>query len=224
MKIGITGANGFIGSHLKRRLKNPVIFEGDLRSFDEVRKFVSKCDRIYHLAGKNRGNPGDILKNNLVSTSNIVLSMIMENKFPEIVFSSSKQVYWNPNSEYGFTKLIEEEITKKTKKWCIYRIPNVYGPGCKPFYNSVVATFCYQISRGEKVTIDDPDVKRDFIYIDDLIEKLLQPKFNGYEYPKGETLSIGEIYKYLTTKIGHHNKLKVCLDYYKGGLKYVPNT
>lgn len=223
MKIGITGANGFIGSYLKRRLKNPLIFKGDLRNIEEVRKFVIKCDRIYHLAGKNREDPGNILKNNVVSTSNIVLSMILENKFPEIIFSSSKQIEWNPNSEYSFAKLIEEEIIKKTNKWCIYRIPNVYGPSSKPFYNSVVATFCYQISKGEKVTIDEPNAKREFIYIDDLIEKLLKPKFNEYQHPKGEILIINRIYEYLTTKLGQHKKLKMCLDYYRRDL-YVPGT
>ena len=215
MKIGITGSNGFIGSYLKRKLKTPIVFKGNLRNIEEVREFVVKCDKIFHLAGKNRGHLGEILENNIISTSNIVLSMILENKFPEIVFSSSKQVDWDPNSEYGFMKIIEEEIIKKTDKWCIYRIPNVYGPGCKPFYNSVVSTFCYQISKGQKVTIHDPNVKREFIYIDDLIEILLKPKLNGYQTPKGEILTINQIYEYLTTKLGQHKKLKTCLDYYR---------
>jgi len=215
MKIGITGANGFIGSHLRKRLTDPIIFDGDLKNIEEVRKFIRKCDRIYHLAGKNREKLGDISKNNIVSTSNIVLSMVLETKFPEIVFASSKQVEWNPNSEYGFTKIIEEEIIKKTQRWCIYRMPNVYGPGGKPFYNSVVATFCYQISRGESVTIHETNAKREFIYIDNLIEELLDPKFNGYLYPEGEAMTINEIYEYLTVKLGEHKGLKMCIDYYK---------
>lgn len=148
MKIGVTGANGFIGTHLKNALDNPLIFQGDLTDIVQVREFVRECDRIYHLAGRNRADCGGILKNNLISTANIILSMKLENKFPEIIFASSQQAVWNPDSEYGLTKIMEEEIIKKTPEWCIFRIPNVYGPGGKPFYNSVVATFCYQLSKG----------------------------------------------------------------------------
>lgn len=215
MKVGITGANGFVGRHLARVLDNPLIFHGDLTEINDVREFVLKCDRIYHLAGKNRADTGDILKNNIVSTANIILSMKLENKFPELIFASSQQTIWNSNSEYGFTKTLEEEIVKKADRWCIYRIPNVYGPDCKPFYNSVVATFCYQISKGEKVVINDPNVQREFIYIDDLVQDMLCPEFSTYKSPSGELLTIGEIYSFLTDRIGKHKKLTLCLDYYK---------
>lgn len=215
MRVGITGANGFIGTHLQRALDNPLLFQGDLSNIAQVKEFVRQCDRIYHLAGKNRADCGGILKNNLISTANIILAMKLENKFPEIVFASSQQTIWNPYSEYGFTKTLEEEVLKKTNKWCIFRIPNVYGPGGKPFYNSVVATFCYQLSKGEQATINDPSVQREFIYIDDLIQELLDPQFNSYKYPQGDTLSIGEIYSLLTDRLGEHERLKTCLDFYR---------
>ena len=215
MKIGITGANGFIGNHLKRKLTNPIIFNSDLKNIEEVRKFIGKCDRIYHLAGKNREKIGGILSNNILSTANLIFAMNIEKKSPEIIFSSSKQVIWNPNSEYGFTKLIEEELVKKARKWCIFRIPNVYGPGCKPFYNSVIATFCYQVVKSKPLIINDPNTKREFIFIDDLIDELLSPEFNSYKEPEGEIMTIGEIATYLTEKLGYHKKLEKCLEYYK---------
>jgi len=215
MKVGITGANGFIGSHLRNALENPLLFQGNLNDIAQVRDFIRKCDRVYHLAGKNRAECGEILKNNLVSTANIILAMVLENKFPEIIFASSQQTVWNPNSEYGLTKTLEEEILKKATKWCIFRIPNVYGPGCKPFYNSVVATFCYQLSKGQQVTVHDPSVQREFIYIDDLVQELLNPEFNTYKSPQGEILSIGEIYSLLTDRLGEHEKLRACFDFYR---------
>ncbi len=213
MKVGITGANGFIGTYLKNALDNPLIFQGDLTDITQVREFVRECDRIYHLAGKNRAECGGILKNNITSTANIILSMKLENKFPEVIFASSQQTVWNPDSEYGFTKIVEEEIIKKATKWCIFRIPNVYGPGGKPFYNSVVATFCYQLAKEQQVTIHDPSVQREFIYIDDLIQEFLNPEFNSYRSPQGEILSIGEIYSFLTNRLGEHEQLKTCLDF-----------
>lgn len=200
---------------MARRLVDPILFEGDLTSISDTCDFVSDCDRIYHLAGKNREPLGDILKNNILSTSNLILATKVKKVNPEIIFASSQQVIWNSDSEYGFTKSVEEEIIKKANKWCIFRIPNVYGLGGRPFYNSVIATFCYQLSKGESVTIHDPSVKREFIFIDDLVDQLLNPEFNMQKSLKGETMTIGEIYFLLTKGLGMHKKLEKCLQYYK---------
>ncbi len=197
------------------RLNDPLLFEGDLTNIRDACEFVVSCDRIYHLAGKNREQPGEILKNNVISTSNLILACKIKRVNPEIIFSSSQQVIWNSESEYGFVKSVEEEIIKKANKWCIFRIPNVYGPGGKPFYNSVIATFCYQISKGESVTIHDPSVKREFIFVDDLIEQLLNPEFNSLNSIDGETLTVGEICSFLTDKLGNHKNLEKCLQSYK---------
>jgi UDP-2-acetamido-2,6-beta-L-arabino-hexul-4-ose reductase len=224
MKIGITGWEGFIGSYLRKKIESPTLFQGDLRNLDNVKLFVGNCDRIYHLAGLNREHQGKILANNLVATGNLILSVKLQNRNPEIIFLSSGQVEWNPNSEYGFTKSVEEEIIKKAENWCIFRVPNVYGPGGQPFYNSVVATFAYQLTHGHQVTINDPSIAREFIYIDDLINELMNPQFSEYKYPKGELLSIGQIYEYFTSRLGEHENLKRCLDYYLLSDNHVPTS
>ena len=214
MKIGITGWGGFIGSHLSTRIDNPVLFQSDMRDLAAVKQFVGQCDRIYHLAGKNRAEDGQILANNLVGTGNLVLATKLLGHHPEIVFASSKQVEWNPDSEYGMVKLIEESIVRKARKWCIFRIPNVYGEGCKPFYNSVVATFCWQLTHGEPCTAQQLATRK-FVYIDDLVGALVDPVMYRVIRVSGEVMSIGEVYEYLTTRLGEHEKLKKCLDYYK---------
>ena len=99
MKIGITGWRGFIGSHLSARISDPMLFQGDMRDLGAVKKFVGQCDRIYHLAGKNRAEGGQILANNLVGTGNLVLATKLTGTRPEIVFASSRQAEWNPDSE-----------------------------------------------------------------------------------------------------------------------------
>jgi len=222
MKIGITGWRGFIGSHLTQRIDNPVLFQGDMRNLDEVKSFVGQCARIYHLAGKNRAEDGKILANNLVPTGNLVLATKLLGKSIEIVFASSKQVEWNPDSEYGMVKMVEENIIKKARKWCIFRIPNVYGPGCKPFYNSVVATFAYQLAHGEPCTTHQPYATREFVYVDDVVEALVEPVWYRVVKVAGEVMSVGEVHEYLTTRLGEHGKLKRCLDWYKskGGIKH----
>jgi len=78
-----------------------------------------------------------------------------------------------------------------------------------------VATFCYQVVKGEPLNINDPNTKREFIFIDDLIDELLTPEFNSYKEPEGEIMTIGEIASYLTEKLGYHKKLEKCLEYYK---------
>ena len=92
MKIGITGWRGFIGSHLKDKIDNPVLFQGDMRNLDSVKSFVRQCDRIYHIAGKNRSIEGNIIANNLLGTANLVLACRLECVEPEIIFASSNQI------------------------------------------------------------------------------------------------------------------------------------
>ena len=215
MKIGITGWRGFIGSQLSKRIDNPVLFQGDMLNLEEVKEFVWQCGRIYHIAGKNRAENGQILANNLVSTGNLVLATKLLGTNPEIVFTSSKQVEWNPNSEYGLTKMVEETIIRKATKWSIFRIPNVYGTSCKPFSNSVVATFCYQLAHKEPCTAHQPFATREFVFIDDLVDALTNPLLYRVVGVPGEVMSIREVHEYLNTRLGEHEKLKKCLDYYR---------
>lgn len=217
MRIGITGWKGFIGSHLSARIDSPVLFQGDIQNLAEVKEFVGQCDRIYHLAGKNRAEDGQILANNLVGTGNLVLATKLLGMNPEIVFTSSKQVEWNPNSEYGMCKMVEENIIRKARKWCIFRIPNVYGEGCRPNHNSVVATFCWQIAHGEPCTTYQPFATREFVYIDDLMVWLINEANMPYRMLKvpGEVMSIQEVHELLTTRLGEHEKMKKTLNWYK---------
>ena len=219
MNIGITGWHGFIGSYLKEKIGNPILFQGDLRNLEEVKSFTKGCDRIYHLAGLNRENEGNILANNILSTGNLILSLKLQELNPEIIFLSSRQVEWNPCSEYGLTKLIEESIVKTAENKCIFRAPNVYGVGGKPFYNSVVATFAYQVAHGQEVTINDPLATREFVFVEDLVDSLVRYKFykhrRRYICVRGEIMTIGEVYEYLTSRLGEHENLKKSLDYWE---------
>jgi UDP-2-acetamido-2,6-beta-L-arabino-hexul-4-ose reductase len=218
LRIGITGWRGFIGSHLKDKIDSPILFQGDMREIKDVKRFVKECDRIYHIAGKNRDEEGVILANNIVSTGNLYVACKTQMLSPQIIFVSSTQTEWRADCEYGLTKLIEESIVDMFDKWCIYRVPNVYGPKCQPDYNSVVATFSYQLAHGKQPRINNPLETREFIFVDDIISELLHPKFNGYLRPKGEKMTIQEVYDYLTVKLGKHEKLGKTLNWYRENL------
>lgn len=181
-KIGITGQNGFVGSHLYNKLQiqkdefKLVEFRHDF--FDNQRKlqeFVSQCDVIVHLAAINRHDDHDVLYNTNV---NLVVkirdTLISLGITPHVIFASSTQE--ERNNSYGNSKQKGREILADWAKQynAVFTgliIPNVFGPLGKPFYNSVTSTFCYQISNNQSPTIIN-DSQLDLIYIDDLTEAI----------------------------------------------------
>lgn len=87
------------------------------------------------------------------------------------------------NSDYGKSKLAGEQLffdyEKETgAKVFVYRFPNLFGKWCRPNYNSVVATFCYNIAHDLPIQINDAATELEFLYIDDLIDELLD-SLNG---------------------------------------------
>jgi UDP-2-acetamido-2,6-beta-L-arabino-hexul-4-ose reductase len=155
-RIGITGSGGFIGRHLsefhRQRAFEVVAFEGDIVSPDRVRRFVKDCEVIFHLAGRNIGPDDEILRVNGEGTR-LLAEAASALGGRHIVFSSSNLVVRRPDSAYAKSKLAAEETLAGIAgtngcKVSIFRIANTYGPGSRPFYNSVVATFCWYAAAG----------------------------------------------------------------------------
>jgi len=178
MKIGITGQAGFIGTHLYNYLGlqegiERIPFEDhyfeDDRKMDE---FVGQCDAIVHLAALNRhGEPGKIYKTNIRLVKQLIESIKRTDSNPHILISSSTQE--TRDNEYGRSKkegreLLVDFCRKRGNKFTGMVIPNVFGPFGKPFYNSVVSTFAYQMTTGDipKIQID---ANMQIIYINDLV-------------------------------------------------------
>ena len=181
MKIGITGGYGFIGYHTYYNLKFTTdwdVVRLDKDFYNDER--IKDCDWIIHLAGVNRGDEDELYKQNIDLTQ-LLLDSVKSNC--NIVFSSSTHA--ETNTTYGLCKA---ECEQMIQNWCqqyggkFYnlRIPNVFGPFCKPNYNSFVATFCDKICDGVK-----PDIKNDsdvnLIYVRDVVEQL-KNCVNGDDY------------------------------------------
>lgn len=208
MRIGITGSSGFIGSHLRRALERLPDVAVTTLSHDEndpnaLKSFVKNEDLIYHLAGVNRGTDEEILRDNILRTFDLV-EAVKTHSSARIVFASSAQVYkpgktgtplretnaTEPCSLYGLSKKTAEDLMRLTGiDYVVLRLSNVYGPGCRPYYNSVIATLCDRAVQQQPLTINgDGKQGRDFIYIDDVVqalvlagtkpEKVAQPVFN----------------------------------------------
>lgn len=177
MNILVTGSQGFIGKNLVSELKNLEgysIFEFDLnQNPNQLDYFCEHADFVFHLAGINRPtNPEDFQKGNVGLTEKLIdLLNKFKNPAP-IILSSSIQA--ELNNPYGKSKKeAEERILHHGHSSTIYRLPNVFGKWGKPNYNSVVATFCHNISREIPITINDPTQRIKLVYVDDVITQFI---------------------------------------------------
>ena len=181
-KVLITGSNGFIGKNLKLYLTQfkdiqVTCFDKD----DEVSflpEILKKVDFIFHLAGVNRSmNDHDFQKYNTDFTKKLSENIKNINKKISIVFASSIQA--ESDNLYGKSKKNAEDILINLSKEhginiYLFRLPNVFGKWSKPNYNSVVATFCYNISRKLPIQINDRNKNLELVYIDDVMQKFIE--------------------------------------------------
>ena len=165
IKVGVTGSNGFVGYHLCQTLKlhkqEFSLIDFDRSFFDNPQRldsFVSSCDVIVHLAALNRhDDPELIYKVNTSLVKNLVTSLQRTKSVPHVIISSSTQE--ERDNLYGKSKkesrlLLSEWSNQSGARISGLIIPNVFGPFGKPNYNSVISTFCHQISRGKTPEID----------------------------------------------------------------------
>ena len=206
MKILVTGSKGFIGKNLIVELKNrnyKDIYEYDIESTStDLDHFSKDCDFVFHLAGVNRPkDPKEYLEGNFGFTS-ILLNNLKKwgNKCPIMLASSIQALVNNP---YGISKKAGEELLFKYQletgaKVYIYRFPNVFGKWCRPNYNSVIATFSYNIANNLPIIINDPNAVLNLVYIDDLVEELISI-LSGKAKKQGDFYSIHPVF---TKKLG----------------------
>lgn len=203
LNILVTGSKGFIGKNLISELRNRKItshiFEYDIDSDSAILdKYCAEADIIYHLAGINRPKEeSEFMKVNYGLTSVIVNKLKEKENTCPVIFSSSIQA--ELDNPYGRSKRAGEELLieygKQTgAKVLIYRLPNVFGKWCKPNYNSVVATFCYNIARNLPIVISDPNRIMKLVYVDDVVEGLLSV-LSGEVKSNDYYCSVGNLYE-----------------------------
>ena len=197
MNILITGAKGFVGKNLvenlrcikdgknttRPELKIDEIYEYDVES-DKKQLFYycERADFVFNLAGVNRPKDnGEFMKGNFGFASELLETLKKCKNTCPVMLSSSVQATLAgrfQTSEYGRSKLAGEKLffdySKETgAKVLVYRFPNLFGKWCKPNYNSAVATFCYNTANDLPIRIDDRNTELELLYIDDLVEGLL---------------------------------------------------
>lgn len=180
MDILVTGSEGFIGKNLIVRLNelnlNILTFSRHNTKRDLV-NLIHKADIIVHLAGVNRPIDEKDFKFNESLTQLICDEISCIKRKISIIFASSSQV--KLENAYGKSKLVAENYVNALKvhdncETYIYRLPGVFGKWCKPNYNSVVATFCHNISRELPINVHNPNSELSLVYIDDVVDEFLK--------------------------------------------------
>lgn len=197
MNILVTGAQGFVGKNLVANLRNIAqgknrtrpnlhieeIFEYDLDTDPALLgEYCARADFVFHLAGVNRPRNNEEFMEGNFGFSSILLETLKQtgNKCPVLLSSSIQATLIGRygKSDYGRSKLAGEELffaygNETGAPVLVYRFPNLFGKWCRPNYNSVVATFCYNLSHDLPIQVNDPSTQLELLYIDDLVEELL---------------------------------------------------
>ena len=229
MNILITGAKGFVGKNFVETLKTiqdgrnktrdiqiDDIYEFDLDTDPSLLEvFCKKADFVFHLAGVNRPKDTEEYMKGNFGFSSVLLETLkfVSNQCP-VMLSSSIQATMQgrfAGSAYGKSKLAGEELFFQYKeetgaKVLVYRFPNLFGKWSRPNYNSAVATFCNNIANDSPITVTDPNTELELVYIDDLMEELLDA-FEGKEhhcdFENGDMIPSSEG-KYCYVPVSHH--------------------
>lgn len=197
MKILVTGAKGFVGKNLCAQLNNikdgkdrrfpelsiEAVYEYDLDSTpEELDVWCASADFVFNLAGVNRPqNASEFMEGNFGFASTLLDTLRKHGNACPVMLSSSQQASLMGrfgDSEYGRSKKAGEDLflhygAETGAKVLVYRFPNLFGKWCRPNYNSAVATFCNAFANDLPYTVNDPSVKLELLYIDDLVDEMI---------------------------------------------------
>ncbi|WP_052502700.1 NAD-dependent epimerase/dehydratase family protein [Halarcobacter anaerophilus] len=240
----VSGSKGFIGKNLLKRFngKNLNILEFNRNdSLEKLKNFVKQSDFIIHLAGEVRPNStdDDFKNSNTLLTKNIIDILKKYDKKIPILMASTIHAKLLKN-EYGKTKreaeILIENYSKDTNTKCfVFRLPHVFGEGCKPNYNSVISTWIYNSIHDLEINCFDRDIVMNYVYVQDIVDEFfsiienkslqdiyIEPK-NIYHTTLGEVVDIINEFKqnvenqdYKPTESEFKEKLfNTYLDYYR---------
>ena len=248
MNILVTGAQGFVGRNLVENLKNirdgknrtrpgiqiDKIYEYDINnSAEELDSFCADCDFVFNLAGVNRPEKAEeFMEGNFGFASLLLDSLKKHNNICPVMLSSSLQATLSGrfgDSEYGRSKRAGEDLffeygETTGAKVLVYRFPNLAGKWVRPNYNSAIGTFCNNMANDLPITVNDPSVELELLFIDDLVEEMfdaLEGKEHHCEFDGIDTI-LCDNGKYCVAPITHKATLGYiveCLEKFKAQSK-----
>jgi len=232
MNILITGAAGFVGKNLTAALQaikdgkdrtHPGLTVGRLYLYDIdspkelLEEACQNADFVFNLAGVNRPQTTEeFMQGNFGFASTLLDTLKRYGNTCPVMLSSSVQatLIGRYDGEYGRSKKAGEELffaygEEVGAKVLVYRFPNLFGKWCRPNYNSAVATFCNNIANDLPITVNDPSVELELLYIDDLVDEMVAA-LEGQEHRcefDGISTVLCKDGRYCAAPITHHVKL-----------------
>ena len=197
MNILITGAAGFVGKNLTAALHclqngtdrtRPNLSVDRLYLYDKdspaelLEEGCQNADFVFNLAGVNRPQDSrEFMEGNFGFASTLLDTLKKYHNTCPVMLSSSIQatlIGRYADGDYGKSKKAGEDLffryaQETGARVLVYRFPNLFGKWCRPNYNSVVATFCYNYAHDLPIQVNDPTVRLEMLYIDDLVAEML---------------------------------------------------
>ena len=182
MKVLITGANGFVGKNLQQYLVERcdvevVCFTREHHA-TTLPEMLRDVDFVFHLAGINRPqDPEEFVTGNAGLTYTLCTAIASCRRSIPVLYTSSIQA--KQDNPYGVSKRAAEDALFELHRSNgnpvhVFRLPNVFGKWCRPNYNSVVATFCYNFARDLPIQVNDPSSSLTLVYVDDVVERFIR--------------------------------------------------
>ena len=197
MNILITGAAGFVGKNLAAALHclqngtdrtRPNLSVDRLYLYDKdspaelLEEGCQNADFVFNLAGVNRPQESwEFMEGNFGFASTLLDTLKKYHNTCPVMLSSSIQatlIGRYADGDYGKSKKAGEDLffryaQETGARVLVYRFPNLFGKWCRPNYNSVVATFCNNYAHDLPIQVNDPTVRLEMLYIDDLVTEML---------------------------------------------------
>ena len=181
LRLGITGGAGFLGWHIRafthsdKTVETGIAGRPDFLDPAALRAFVRNKDAIVHLAGMNRGDEAEIERTNVELTHALIEACRQEAVRPHIIFANS--THFDRETAYARSKRRSAEMLtdwagQAGARFTDVVIPGVFGEGGRPFYNSVVSTFCHQLAGHEVPSIHE-DREMELLYTQDIAAQIV---------------------------------------------------
>lgn len=220
-KVLVTGAGGFIGKPLVKRLrKSYEVFRILSRTTDvvdvETWSSYPSVNAVIHLAGcsfvpDSWSDTPEFIRTNVLGT---VQALEYCRKYKARLVYISAYLYGipnrlpisedeplDPNNPYALSKNMAESACEfYSKYWnipvVVIRPFNVFGPGQRPDF--LVSDVVHQVKYGSEIRVKDTKPKRDYVYVDDVVDALVKALnidqgYNVFNIGTGKSYSVGEV-------------------------------